>query len=55
MKINTVEFFKNEGRIGEIDEVEDSNGEKRTKIPLENFSGYVLVDNDAPTFNNNNQ
>ena len=55
MKINTAEVFQVEGSIGAIREVKGSDGKKKTKIPLENFSGFILVDNDAPTINNSQQ
>jgi hypothetical protein len=46
MKINGAVVCKFEGRIGMIDEdFEDSDGITKTKIQLENFSGYILLDN----------
>jgi hypothetical protein len=55
MKINGVEIVTMGGGLGEIEEVEDSNGSTKTKIPLNNFTGYILVDDNAPNVNEQGQ
>jgi hypothetical protein len=56
IKINGVEIVTMGGGLGEIEEVEDGNGGTKTKIPLNNFTGYMLVDDiAASSVNNANQ